>query len=121
MTEKKTTFEKLNEEQRAVSIPYYLHEGEMTRLERLNKKWFIAFLVVLVMLFVTNGAWVVYEMQYETYYYSQEARSDNATATALLNTGEGDVTYYGNEGKTNVACSGQENQQQQPNEAMPDM
>lgn len=88
-------FDKLNEEEKAVQIPYYLHEGEMFRLERLNKRWFIAFLVVLIMLFVTNGAWIAYEMQYETYYYQQDVASEGADAKAFLNTGEGDLIYNG--------------------------
>ena len=117
MTEKKTTFEKLNDEQRAVSIPYYLHEGEMTRLERLNKKWFIAFLVVLVMLFVTNGAWVVYEMQYQTYYVSQDV--DTGNGPAVLN-GTGRMTYYG-EGTSSYTGEGEAGEQEQPDEAMPEM
>ena len=40
------------------------HEKEMTRLEVQCKRWFIAFLVVLGMLFVTNAAWVIYEMSF---------------------------------------------------------
>lgn len=40
------------------------HEREMTRLETQCKRWFIAFMVVLVMLFGTNLAWVIYEMSF---------------------------------------------------------
>lgn len=40
------------------------HEKEMTRLEVQCKRWFIAFLIVLAMLFVTNAAWVIYEMSF---------------------------------------------------------
>ena len=40
------------------------HEKEMTRLEVQSKRWFIAFLIVLGMLFVTNAAWVIYEMSF---------------------------------------------------------
>lgn len=39
MSEQKKGF---SEEQEAVSIPFFVHENEMTRLERLNKRWFIA-------------------------------------------------------------------------------
>lgn len=118
---KQEFFDKLNGEQKAVSIPYYLHEGEMFRLERLNKRWFIAFLIVLVMLFVTNGAWIAYEMRYETYYYSQDVQTDGATATALLNTGEGSVIYNGDESKASGADEGAEIEQQQPSKAVPNM
>jgi len=40
------------------------HEKEMTRLEVQCKRWFIAFMIVLAMLFVTNAAWVIYEMSF---------------------------------------------------------
>ena len=88
MSEKQTKeqfFDKLNNEQKAVSIPYYLHEGEMFRLERLNKRWFIAFLIVLVMLFVTNGAWIIHEMQYKDEVWTYEIQQDS---------GEGGTNTY---------------------------
>ena len=78
-------FDKLNAEQKAVSIPYYLHEGEMFRLERLNKRWFIAFLIVLVMLFVTNGAWIIRELQYKDEVWTYEVQQDS---------GEGGTNTY---------------------------
>lgn len=40
------------------------HEKEMTRLEVQCRRWFIAFLIVLAMLFATNIAWVIYEMSF---------------------------------------------------------
>lgn len=116
MSEPKKEF---TDEQQAVTIPFFLHENEMTRLERLNKRWFIAFLIAIVMLFVTNAGWIVYESQFETYYYAQEATTENAPAIALLNTGEGDVTYNGNDSQASVESSGEENQLEKPDENMP--
>lgn len=118
MSEQKREF---TEEQQAVTIPFFLHENEMIRLERINKKWFIAFLVAIIMLFVTNAGWIIYESQFETYYYSQEASTENAPAIALLNTGEGDLNYNGNEGETSIENTGEENQQQKPDEAVPNL
>lgn len=73
-------------------IPYYVHEGEMNRMERVNNRWFIAFLVVLISLIATNVCWIVYENQFEeivtTESYSAEA---DGNSNAVLNTGEGDV------------------------------
>ena len=37
------------------------HERELTRIEIQAKRWFIAFLIVLCLLFTTNAGWVVYE------------------------------------------------------------
>ena len=82
-----------------MTIPYYMHEGEMARLdivhkddkermERANKRLFICLMVVLGMLFASNIAWVLYEMSYETFYVEQRAESDTGDSTALLTTGE---------------------------------
>ena len=71
MSEKTQIYDTLSEEQKTVQIPYYLHEGEMTRLERLNKRWFISFLIVLAMLFITNAGWIIYESQYQAVTVSQ--------------------------------------------------
>lgn len=97
-------FDKFNEEEKAVQIPYYLHEGEMFRLERLNKRWFIAFLVVLIMLFVTNAAWIYYEMQWETITVTQE--SEDGYNNYIGN--DGDI--YNGESKTNSNSAQEENQ-----------
>lgn len=113
-------------------IPYYMHEGEMARLdivhkddkermERTNKRLFISLMVVLGMLFASNIAWVLYEMSYETFYVEQRAESDTGDSTALLTTGEGSVNYYGNASKAGDDLPGEEEQQQQPGEAVPDV
>lgn len=70
-----------------VNIPYFVHEGEMTRLERANKRWFISFMVVLAMLFLTNIGWIVYESQFAMEEYKYEVTQDNT---------DGVNTYTGN-------------------------
>ena len=112
-------FDNLSDDQKTVSIPYYVHEGEMYRVERLNKRWFIAFVIVLVMLFVTNAGWIIYDHQFETYSYEQDVRSDQDVALAMINSGEGSVTYNGNDSKTESDGPGAENQQQKPDENLP--
>lgn len=103
-------------EQQAASLPYYVHEGEMTRLERANKRWFIAFIIVLVMLFVTNAGWIVYDHQFETYQVQQDV--DTGTGAAVV-AGIGDVTY-GQSEADNPGPSA-EDQQPEPDEAVPEM
>lgn len=110
-----------SKEQQAVTVPFFLHENEMTRMERLNKRWFIAFLIAIIMLFVTNAGWIIYESQFETYYYSQDVSSDSCAATALLNTGEGDINYNGNQDKTDGQNPSEKSQPSEPDENMPDM
>lgn len=54
------------------------HEKEMTRMETANKRWFISFMVVLLMLFASNVAWVIYESQYQDVVITQdEVQSSN--------------------------------------------
>lgn len=68
------------------------HEKEMTRLEVQCKRWFIAFLVVLGMLFVTNAAWVIYENQFEDVVVTQEVDTGVGDAN-VSGVGIGDINY----------------------------
>ena len=68
------------DEQQAM-IPYYAHEGEMSRMERANKRWFVACVIVLVMLFANNAGWIIYEHQFETYEIQQTVETDQGDAS----------------------------------------
>ena len=68
------------------------HEKEMTRMETVNKRWFIAFLVVLVMLFASNLARVIYESQFQDVTITQEADTGENGQNYLNGTG---VFSYG--------------------------
>jgi len=109
--------EQYTEDQKVATVPFFIHEATVERLERLNKRWFIFALIVFIALIATNAGWIVYESQYETYYYSQEAQTDNAPAITLLNTGEGDINY--GQGKTSSPGTSQEDQLPQPDETVP--
>lgn len=68
------------------------HEKEMTRLEIQCKRWFIAFMVVLGMLFATNLAWVIYENSFQDVVVTQDADSGiGGNATIYSGTGDVDV------------------------------
>lgn len=99
-------------DEHSVTIPYFVHEGEMARMERVNKKWFIAFLIVLVMLFLTNAGWIIYENQFDTYTYEQEVRTEQSQLALLNNIGEGSINYNGNGSEAAGDRAGQENQHQ---------
>lgn len=73
------------------------HEREMTRMEVQNKRLFIALMVVLAMLFITNGCWVVYEMQYQDVYITQEADTGMGGNAQVFGAGIGDVNYGASE------------------------
>lgn len=73
-----------------VQIPYFVHEGEMARVERINKRLWI-FLIIIFLAFVfTNVGWIVYESQFETVSVSQEV--DTGSGTAVVS-GTGDALY----------------------------
>lgn len=46
------------------TIPYYAHEGIVARMERSNRRLWILCIVLIVLLAVTNGAWIWYESQF---------------------------------------------------------
>lgn len=64
------------------------HEKEMTRMETANKRMFIAFLIVLVMLFATNIAWIIYENQFQDVAVTQEADTWDGGNNYMNGTGE---------------------------------
>lgn len=58
-------------------IPFYAHEGEVTRLERINKRLWIAVLIVFAAFVLSNLAWLIYENQFEDVSYSYEVQQDS--------------------------------------------
>lgn len=111
------------DEQQAVNIPFFAHEATVDRLERINKRWFIAFLIMLAMLFITNGAWLIYENQYqdEVYTYSIEQDSGEGgentyTNNRILIGGDfhGEADSYGN-------GEAQDEEVQQQDQNVPDL
>lgn len=77
-------------EKEVASIPFFVHEATVERLERINKRWFIMALVVFILFVLTNAGWIVYENQFATYEVEQTVDTgDGATFVA----GVGDVAY----------------------------
>jgi len=107
----------LTDEQDAVMIPYFLHEGEMSRMERANKRWFIAFMIVLVMFFVTIAAGIIYESQFDKMVITQDV--DTGEGAAVIS-GTGDANY-GENPSGNNGTSQESRISGQPAEAMPDV
>lgn len=46
-------------------IPYFVHEGDMARLERTIKRLWILCILLVIMLVATNAGWTYYEAQWE--------------------------------------------------------
>ena len=69
-------------------IPYIVHEGAMSRMERVNKR-LIAIIVLLIVLFVgSNIAWLIYESKYQD--ICIESEQDGYGVNIV---GGGDITY----------------------------
>lgn len=75
------------------SVPYIVHESDMSRLERQLKRLWIVILVLIFLLVGTNCAWLWYNSQFETvestveeYVIEQDAESGNNNS--IINGGE---------------------------------
>ena len=72
------------------SVPYIVHESDMSRLERQLKRLWIVILVLIFLLVGTNIVWIVYESQFETVETVEEIVVD-ADENGIAN-------YIGNDG-----------------------
>lgn len=61
-----------------LTIPYAAHEGIVARMERANRRSWILCIVLIILLAVTNGAWIYYDSQFidESYSVIQELDTD---------------------------------------------
>lgn len=76
-------------ENSGLSVPYVVHESEMARAERREKRLWIAVIALIFSLLASNIGWLVYESQFETIYWEQDGDGLNN-----MNTGEqGDVAF----------------------------
>ena len=46
-------------------VPYIVHEGAVARLERVIKRMWVLVLSLIILLFVSNAAWIWYESQFK--------------------------------------------------------
>ena len=72
------------------SVPYIVHESSMARMERQVKRGWIALIVAVCLLFVSNAAWLYAWMQYD---YSSEE-----TIVDVNSDDGGNANYIGNDG-----------------------
>ena len=69
-------------------VPFIVHEGIMSRMERNIKRLFILLMVAIACLAVTNAVWLYAWMQYD---YSSD--------TVTVDGKEGIANYIGNDGE----------------------
>lgn len=68
--------------------------------ERTIKRLWILIILLVVLLFGTNAAWVYYEAQWTDESWTYEATADNGSS-AIAN-GDGEVNFYGGESESNT-------------------
>lgn len=81
------------------TVSYFVYEDAMVRFERHIKRQWIAILILLAALILTNAGWIYYEAQFEDIAVTQEADSGRGGNASITDTNIGDI-YYG-ESKTN--------------------
>ena len=58
-------------------IPYIVHEGAVSRMERVNKRLIAIIVLLIVLLVSSNIAWMVYESQFEMCNVEQDVDQEN--------------------------------------------
>lgn len=76
------------------SVPLAVHENLRAQSNVDKRRLWIVVIILIVLLFGSNLAWLVYESQYENYTVEQEVDTGSGDATVI---GVGD---YNGEGKT---------------------
>lgn len=69
-------------------IPYFVHEGDMARLERTIKRLWILCILLAVMLVVTNGGWIYYEAQFTDEVVTVEQENEDGYNNFIGNDGD---------------------------------
>ena len=63
----------MSEDETGVSmIPYFAHEGEMARMERMVRRMWAVIILLILLLAGSNAAWVMYENQFQDVVISQD-------------------------------------------------
>lgn len=70
-------FEESKETQVPKTIPYAAHEAAMDRAERHTKRWMITCFILLGIIVSMIIGFLIYESQFETYYYDQDGEGVN--------------------------------------------
>lgn len=82
----------MSEEKKLEAVPYFVHEGDMTRMERTNHRMWILCIVLVVVLVATNLCWIIYESQFEYYEETYQEVTQEADGGGLNKFVGGD--YY---------------------------
>ena len=81
-------------------VSWFVHEQDMARVERSNKRWFAAWLITFLVLVGGIFWYFWHEAQYVDESWTYEATADEIS-NAVIN-GEGEVYIYGGESESNA-------------------
>ena len=73
-------------------VPYIIFESAQSRMERANKRWCIISVILIILIFATNGAWLYYNSQYDIV---------KETTTITQENKDGVNNFIGNDGDIN--------------------
>ena len=73
------------------SVPYIVHESDMSRLERQLKRLWIVILVLIFLLVGSNCAWLWYESQFQVVEETVIEAEQDGSAINIV--GGGDIDY----------------------------
>ena len=65
-------------------IPYIVHEGAISRMERVNKRLIAIIVLLIVLLVSSNIAWMVYESQFEMCNVEQDVDQENEQGNNII-------------------------------------
>lgn len=82
-----------------IQVPYIVHEADMARMERSNKRLSVLATVLVALLFITNALWVWLRNQYEYV---------DTVTTTVSQDGEGN-NIYGDGNEVNDGADSNDN------------
>lgn len=62
----------------------WIYEGEAIRMHQANKRLFILSVILIIVLFVSNGIWVWHECQYSTIMIEAEQEADGDSNNYII-------------------------------------
>lgn len=68
---------KASENMPNVTFSAMSYEEHENRHERRERRLWVSLIVAIVMIFVSNAAWMIYESTFDTYYYDQTSEGVN--------------------------------------------
>lgn len=73
-------------------VPYIVFESAQTRMERANKRWCIIAIILIILIFATNGAWLYYEKQFDTVTETTTVTQENEAGVNNFIGNDGEIT-----------------------------